>query len=447
MGAGKRHQQRLLSWCCSMVLCLSWTSALLGIELLDVPLDHWSYEMLDRFEIRASLDRTHLETLPVTRGDMAKLVQRLQTSAEAGKWDPSEIERQQLRMLQAEFSEELNTQGLETPLLARAYHQWRPRETRFQVFLVARQQTDHAVLDYQQTLPQLNASLLLQPAAAVQVAEHFVGFGQLNYRVRTTDGALRQSTTTADGATEFVFEPGDRFSITRTFDPYVRYGRGPLLVDLGRERLHWGPGRHNAMLLVDGRPPIDQLRLRFDFGPVWFTSVFGQVRPQRLQPTDPVFFEKYIAAHRLVVQLHRRLLIGFSDAVAYGERGIDLSYLNPLAIFFITQANNGDRDNALTGVDAKLLLPNLELYGELILDDLNLRKGWRNFGNKPAVVVGALWLQPFGARDWDVDIEASWASQFTYSHVIPVNRWENYGQTIGGRAGTDVKRRLRSRKD
>jgi hypothetical protein len=116
---------------------------------------------------------------------------------------------------------------------------------------------------------------------------------------------------------------------------------------------------------------------------------------------------------------------------------VDLSYLNPLAIYFVTQANNGDRDNALTGVDAKLLLPNLELYGELLLDDLNLRRGLRHFGNKPAVLVGALWLQPFGVHDWDIDVEWSWAAQYVYSHVIPVNRWEHYGETLGSRTGTD----------
>jgi hypothetical protein len=372
------------------------------------------------------------------RGDMARLVQRLVDGAEESSWSPSGIEWQQLRMLQREFAEELSLQGHDTPLLQRAYHQWQPRDARLQVFLMARQLTDHVVLDRAGTLPQLGTSLLLQPAVGFELAQHFAGFGQLNYRVRTTDGVLRQSTTTTDGATEFVFEPGDRFSITRTFDPYLRYGRGPVLVDIGRERLRWGPGRHNNTVLADGRPPIDQLRLRLDFGPVWFTSVFGQVRPERLRDDDPPLEQKYIAVHRLVVQPHRRLVIGITDAVAYGDRGIDLSYLNPLAIYFVTQANNGDRDNALTGVDAKLLLPQLELYGELLLDDLNLRRGLRHFGNKPAVVAGLLWMQPFGAADWDVDAEWSWAAQYTYTHVVPINRWEHYGQTLGSRTGTDA---------
>jgi hypothetical protein len=409
-----------------------------AIELLDVPLDHWSYEFLERFEVRAGLDRTGLETRPLTRGDMAQLVHRLVAAAEAEHWRPSDVEWQQLRMLQREFAEELTSQGHATTVLPRAYHQWQPRQARVQVFLQARQQIEQAMLDRQRTLPQLDASLLLQPAVGVELARHVAAFGQLNYRVRTTDGVLRQTTTTTDGATEFVFEPGDRISITRTFDPYLRYGRGPVLVDLGRERLRWGPGRHNNTFFAADRPPLDQLRLRLEFGPVWFTSVFAQARPAQLRPDDPPLVEKYIAAHRLVVQPFRRLVFGITDAVAYGDRGIDLSYLNPLAIYFVTQANNGDRDNALTGVDAKILLPQLELYGELLLDDLNLRRGLRHYGNKPAVVVGLLWMQPFGARDWDVDAEWSWASQYTYTHVTPINRWEHYGQTLGSRTGTDA---------
>ena len=438
--SGFRWQPRRLRAYAFLAAFLASASSVHAIGLIDVPLDHWSYEMLDRFEVRAGLDRTILETLPLMRSDVAELVHRLITGAESETWSPSEVEWQQLRMLQAEFSEELTDQGYPVPVLQRAYHQWRPANTRFQMFYVARHTSEHAIQDRSGDLPQLDVSLLLQPAAAVQLFDHFAGFGQLNYRVRTGDGLLRQTRTTTDGATEFVFDPKDRFSITRTFDPYVRYGRGPVLVDFGRERLRWGPGRHNAMLLVDERPPIDQLRLRFDFGPVWFTSVFGQVRPQQFATDDPTldFNEKYIAAHRLVIQAHRRLVLGISDVVVYGNRGIDLSYLNPLAIYFVTQSNNGDSDNALTGVDAKLLLPNLELYGELILDDLNLRKGISHFGNKPAVLMGLLWMQPFGARDWDFDAEWSWASQYTYSHVTPINRWEHYGRTLGGRSGTDA---------
>jgi hypothetical protein len=178
--------------------------------------------------------------------------------------------------------------------------------------------------------------------------------------------------------------------------------------------------------------------LQLDFGWIRFQHVAGQLRPATLQPDDPPLEEKYLAAHRLVIQPHRRLVLSVSEAVIYGNRGLDLTYLNPVNVFFVSQANIGDRDNALASVDGKLLLPGIEIYGELLLDDLNLRRGLRHFGNKLGVLAGFLWMQPLGMRDWDVDGEWSWASQFTYSHQIPINRYEHYGLSLGSRAGTDA---------
>jgi hypothetical protein len=107
-------------------------------------------------------------------------------------------------------------------------------------------------------------------------------------------------------------------------------------------------------------------------------------------------------------------------------------------VLFVTQANQGDQDNALASVDGRILLPHgLELHGELALDDLNLRHGLRHFGNKAAVLGGFLWVAPFGARDWDLEAEWSWASQFTYTHVHPINRFEHFGGSLGSRTGPD----------
>lgn len=419
-----------------------------AIELLDVPLDHWAYEFLERFEVRAGLDRTGLDTRPLTRGTVAALTWRLLESAQAGGWTPTPLEQQQLDMLRDEFSEELVAQGHDVDVLQRAYHRWGGDAWGLQIFFAARQLTDHALVDPAQDLPQLDARFIFEPAIALELGEHFVAFDQVSYRVRTSDGQFENSTNPLDGEAEFVHDEGDRFSITRAVYPSLRYGRGPVLLDLGRERLRWGPGRSNAMLIADAPPPLDQIRLHLDFSWLHFTSVTGQLRPAQFAG-DPVLDERYIAAHRLTLQVHRRFLLAISEATVYGERGLDLSYINPLSVLFVTQANNGDLDNALASLDGKILLPNLELYGELVLDDLNLRRGLSHYGNKLATVVGLLWLQPFGARDWDVDAEWSWASQYTYTHHMPQNRWEHYGSTLGSRTGTDadlwvlgVRRRL-----
>ena len=409
-----------------------------AIDLLDVPLDHWSYEFLERLEVRAGLERSGLETRPATRGDMADLVRRLGEAARSGTWHPSRIEAAELDMLRAEFSEELTARGDSLPVLARAYHVWSGSGWRLQTFWRWRQIVDRHNPDLARDLPQVDARLALEPAAALRIGAHCLVAQQISYRARTGDGDFRHTIDVRDGAAEFHFEPRDRFTIVRTDLPTLHFGAGRWRADLGRARLRWGPGRHNSMLLAAATPPFDQLRLQLCLGRVRFTSVAGELRPARLVPADPEMRERHLAAHRLEIVAHRRLTLAVSEALVYGDRGLDLSYLNPLTVLFVSQGNQGDRDNALASVDGKLLLPsNLELYGECVVDDLNLRRGWRSYGNKLAVLGGFLWLEPCGRRDWDLEAEWSWANQFTYTHVRPINRYQHYGGSLGSRTGPD----------
>jgi hypothetical protein len=424
---------------CGAICALLVLSALPApaLELLDVPLGHWSYEYLERLEVRAGLGASHLSTRPLARGDMADLVLRLREAAHRGDWTPTTIESSELDMLRSEFSEELSARGDTVAVLQRAYHVWERPGWKLQAFWRARQRIEHQRRDPAE-LPQTDIRLVFEPGAALQIGAHVLAAQEISYRVRTGDGSFRNTADVRDGEAEYVFDPHDRFTIMRTDAPYLRYGSGRWRLDLGRARLRWGPGRHNAMLLDDATPPFDQVRLQARFGPVHFTSVAAELRPSQLLPSDPLLRERYLAAHRLEVAVHERLTVALSEALVFGDRGFDLGYLNPLTVLFVTQANEGDRDNAIASADGKLLLPHgLELHGELALDDLNLRRGLRNYGNKVAVLAGFLWLEPFGARDWDLEAEWSWASQFTYTHLIPINRYEHFGGSLGSRTGPD----------
>ena len=406
---------------------------------LDVPLEHWSYDFAERLALRAGQGRTFLDLRPVTRGEMAALVARLRTAVARGDFEPSGIEGQQLEMLASEFSEELVARGDSVPVLQRAYHVWNGDVWRLQAFWRGREQASSGDPDLDPAGSQVDGSFSLEPAAALRLGQHFVGFVELRYRVRTTTGTLVNSADVREGEAEYVFEPRDRFSISRALDPLVRYDRGRWRIGLERTRVRWGPARSDPMLLADASPPLDALRFQLALGPVRFASLAGQVRPAQLLPTDPELRERRLAAHRLSIAPTQWLEFAFSEALVYGERGMDLAYLNPLAVLFVTQANLGDIDNALGSFDAALRLGrNLRLYGECVVDDLNLRRGLRHYGNKLGVALGFWAVSPFGAHDWEADGEWSWASQYTYTHHDPVNRFEHYGATLGSRIGPDA---------
>jgi len=409
-----------------------------ALDAIDVPLDHWSYAVLEKFELRAALPRTFLDLRPITRGEAAVLVQQTERAAAAGTWSPTRIERAQLDMLRAEFSPELLARGDTVPLAHRAYHVWSGDAWRLRGFWEGGERIQSRP-DAGFSPPPVDTRIVLEPAVALAIGTRIVAVERLSYRVRTSDAALTQSSDVRYGEAELLFEPRDRFSITRTVEPYVRYAGNRFRLDLGRFRLRWGPGRQNAMLLQDGTPPFDQVRLQLRLGPVRFTSLAGQLRAARLRTDDPELRERYVSLHRLEVAPHARLHLAFSEAIVYGNRGFDLSYVNPISVFFVTQANNGDVDNALASLDGRWRVGRGgEVYGECVLDDLNLRRGLRNFGNKPGLLVGGRWQAPFGARDWDVDAEWSWASQYLYTHHYPVNRYQHFGGTLGSRTGPDA---------
>lgn len=412
--------------------------ALDGLDAIDLPLDHWSYAGLEKLELRAALPRTFLDLRPITRGEAAEIVQQAEAAAAQGTWSPSATERGQLDLLHQEFAAELAARGVDTGATRRAFHLWQGDGWRLRAFWQAGQRIERFP-DSAGGAPQADTRTLAEPMAALAVGSRLVAVEQVSYRVRTSDAALSQSTDVRDGEAEFLFKPRDRFSITRTVQPYVRYAGNRFRVDLGRFRLRWGPGRHNAMLLQDATPPFDQLRVQLRLGPVRFTSLAGQLRPARIRADDPELRERYVSLHRLEVAPHARLHLALSEAVVYGDRGLDLSYVNPLTVLFVTQANNGDLDNALASADGRWRVGRGgELYGECVIDDLNLRKGLRDFGNKLGVLAGARWQAPFGARDWDVDAEWSWASQYLYTHYRPIDRYQHFGGTLGSRTGPDA---------
>ena len=407
---------------------------------VDVPLEHAAYDILTRLETRVVPGRSWLDNRPWTRGDVAQWVQRALGLAAAGAWTPTALEAAQLEQLGREFAADLAERDAAVdmpPPLERTLHVWAGSDWRVRAFLLAgtRLVNEPAGIDN----PRTDASLRFEPAGALVVADHVTAVQQFSYRVRTGDDALVNSTDVQDGEAQYVFDPRDRFAITRTVAPYVRVAGKRFRGDIGRFRLRWGPGRHNAMLLSDFTPPFDLARIRFALGPVRYTHVAGQLRPASF-PGDPALDERYLAAHRLEWEAHPRFRIALSEALVYGNRGLDLSYLNPLTILFVAQANNGDNDNALASVDFRWIpASGLSLYGECMADDLNLRRGLQHFGNKVALLSGLHWAAPFGAGDWDVEAEWSWASQFTYTHVRPINRYQHFGGPLGSRYGPDAE--------
>lgn len=227
--------------------------------------------------------------------------------------------------------------------------------------------------------------------------------------------------------------PVDAAGITQ--DPSARLSRAVLAYSLdwmelrfGREERRWGAGRHGSLFLSENPFPLDGFSFHFNTRYVSGATLFAQTRrgsqpptaaDEDLSPQDLVPGDAYVAMHRFELRPPGPASFGLWEAAAYGGRGIDLAYANPVALLVaVTQDiwdNSHTDDKKVVGADFRLDLPSLTLYGEFLLDRLvtldMASEGEESGISSFAQLLGLRWANPFGARGADLDVE--------YAHLDP----------------------------
>lgn len=212
----------------------------------------------------------------------------------------------------------------------------------------------------------------------------------------------------------------------------------------GKESVRWGPGRRENLLLSGAGPSFDHLRLKLHLtGSAQFTYLVGRLHPSSNEPRDTAYVTsdgwkrltlepKWLAAHRLEYAPRRWLLLSISEAVIWGERGLDVAYLNPLYFLYSAQHDGGDRDNVLMSGDFVIRLSRTGYsYGALLIDDLNTSQlGKGDAANKTGWLAG-LWVARMGVQGMEVGVEYLRLEPFVYSHFFPINRYSTWTSSLG----------------
>lgn len=223
-----------------------------------------------------------------------------------------------------------------------------------------------------------------------------------------------------------------------------RSTNGTFLMFLGRDQVQWGSGRMGNLMLSGEAPPFPHFRLKVRFHEtVHFSFIAGDLEPypelRDTLYTPPSGWErslrreKHIAAHRLDIIPLSWLQIGLQEAVIYGERGFDLSYLNPVSVYFSEEHDNGDQDNMLLGLDL-LIRParGYKVWTEILLDDFRFGKlGSDFYGNKAGLISGVSMVLPGGLLPEEIGFEYSALRPFTYSHIYPINAFKHWDSPLG----------------
>ena len=228
-------------------------------------------------------------------------------------------------------------------------------------------------------------------------------------------------------------------------DGYLRYETRPLSVQVGRERILWGNGYSDKLVVSDNARDFDAIRWDAQYKGFKYTYVHGWLlgRTSKLtftlgsDPTlfnEPVTDDKYIAAHRFEMSFPNAIDLGFQEIEIYSNRAPDLSYLNPVTFLESSQRARNERDNGLWAFDFQAhWVRGWELEGTIDFDDLAFQKwGTNDTQNKDAKQIGIMGIDPFGVPNTNVAVEYTRIEPYTFSHSRSRdNSYTNNGRMLG----------------
>ena len=429
---------------------------------VSVPLDHWSYSYIERFEAKGVLTGLGDGIKPFSRTEMAGAISDIMLASDG----LSEVELAELDLLRKEFQEELDesddgTGTLRSRLASRQPPGvYRSEEGVVKADLLARQQTD-----------------LLTGRGRGETETVFrqrVG-GQLRGQLAERVGfnvSFEQTREQGSRSYDFrhnVFE--QRLEIPQLKGDLADYHQAKayflvavpaLVIEVGKSEVSWGPAPLDNLGLGNNAPTFDMIRLRARLGAFKLASISGVLRPCPDRGDSPLCHgladltnsyiidgvdrrldrEKYLAAHRLEVAIAPWLDLGFQEAVVYGDRSPQLTYLNPLMFYHAAQSYQGDEDNLMLGFDIDFHPGNgVRYYLAYVADDMKkLRIFSEDFVNKFALQTGMFWVDPLGFRDSDLRFEYVRIEPWVFTHKIPVNTFRHFDAPLGHSLGPNSDR-------
>jgi hypothetical protein len=169
-----------------------------------------------------------------------------------------------------------------------------------------------------------------------------------------------------------------------------------------------------------------------------------ELNPQFKKAGDTLLNRKYAAIHHLSVNVTKWLNIGLFESVIFGRTNrFDFQYLNPLIFYRHIESNNGSRDNAIAGLDFKANIAHrAQLYGQVILDEFilsDIRTKPTSWTNKWGVQAGVKYVDAFGVRNLDLQLETNRVRPFVYSHTDTIANYTHYNQPLAHPLGASFQ--------
>lgn len=266
--------------------------------------------------------------------------------------------------------------------------------------------------------------------------------GRVGYSFRATNGVLFGDKTIAltDPSLRQIYKLNEptatNFDLT---EAVVKVDADVLNVEIARQTLLIGTGESSRIILSDNAPPLDFIRLWTDIGRFRYTFIHASLLGPYTFVVDSLsggvreYTPKFFVLHRFDFFIGDMsdpwLRLGLTETVVYGNRGAELTYLNPLIFLKSAEHSLWDRDNSALTFDAKVFLfRNVELYTTLFIDDIQLGSlGTTSSRSKFVFNLGGNVSLP----QLDLTLEYTCIDPYAYTHRLPYNTYTNSGFGLG----------------
>jgi hypothetical protein len=152
-----------------------------------------------------------------------------------------------------------------------------------------------------------------------------------------------------------------------TEQAYLMWRAKFLRVTAGRSYLVNGLDRKGSLIFSPVGRPMDNFRMEFSLGKINFQFMVAQLDKMG-------DMNRYLSSHRLGFK-STNFQISINESILYsGEnRSLEFPYINPFIFFHIVQLNGPNMSgNTLGSVDFRFLGNRWSIYGQLLIDDIQL---------------------------------------------------------------------------
>jgi hypothetical protein len=228
---------------------------------------------------------------------------------------------------------------------------------------------------------------------------------------------------------------------------YVSYTASPRFnAVLGYGKNFIGDG-YRSLLLSDNSFVYPYLRVQASFWRFNYTVLYNQYNNPRYM-IGGTNQRKFSTIHYLNYTVNKRFQVALFESIIWqardstSVRGFDLQYLNPVIFLRPVEFSVGSTDNALLGLNMKYQLTKKTfLYGQMVLDDINIGETLKNkkqhLNNKYGFQLGAWTNNLFSLTGLTYRIEYNTVRPFTYGHRKINQNYTHYNQPLAHPLGAN----------